>query len=495
MRLPAGLAPALVAVLLTMFPPGLAAADRAAVPDADAGAIRRLFEGRQFAKLTALLEGYQASCDRDIRSEFAAHNGFAAFAAPVPSWKPLFDDWVRSVPDSWVPLTARAAYFKASGWKARGSKAAKDTTDEQFRRMVDDFLLAVRDLEASLRIRPRQLYAYVILMEISRNLGDRDRDARLAKKALGLYPDSYLVRHRHMISLTPRWGGTYEAMERFARESAPFAGRNPRLKVLAGFIPWDQGRRAAAAGDFPTAIALYGEALSHGETWNFLYDLADCYYRAKMYGDALRTLDRAMAVNPESPEGYGLRSKIRFAQGNLDEALASLETMERLEGPGKGEASAVRRWESRRLVSDGHARFRARDLPAAIGNYTAAIRFDPGNADAWCWRGIARDRAGEPAPALADLRKAVEVDPRLFSAYKGLDDVLYKQGRIAEIILYWSQLIRLEPGNDNAYVERSGAFSRARDKAAAIRDLDRACGMGNDQACFLLKSLPGRRGR
>jgi tetratricopeptide (TPR) repeat protein len=495
MRLRAGLAPVLMAVLLATLAHGIAASDRGAVPDADPGTIRGLFESRQFAKLTGLLEGYQASCDRDIRSEYAAHNGFAAFAAPVPSWKPLLDDWVRSVPGSWVPLTARAAYRKSSGWKARGTRAAKDTTDEQFRRMVDDFLLAVRDLEASLRIRPRQLYAYVILMEISQSLGDRDRDARLAGKALGFYPDSYLVRHRHMISLTPRWGGTYEAMERFARESASHAGRNPRLKVLAGFIPWDQGRRAAAAGDYPTAIALYEEALSHGETWNFVHDLADCYYRAKMYGDALRTLDRAMGINPGSAQGFGLRSKIVFAQGNLGEAMASLEKMARLEAPGEGEASTIRRWESRRLVSDGHARFKGRDLAAAIGNYTAAIRFDPGNADAWCWRGVAHDRAGEPGPALADLRKAVELDPRLFSAYKGLDDVLYKQGRVAEIILYWSQLIRLEPGNDNAYVERSGAFSRARDKAAAIRDLDRACGMGNDQACFLLKSLPAGGGR
>lgn len=496
MRLRAGLAPAFTALAwMAALVHGAAAAGPGAVPDADPVAIRALFESRQFGKLSALLEESQASCDRDIRYEYAAHNGFAALAAPMPSWKPLFDEWVRSAPDGWVPLTARAAYRKASGWKARGDKPAKETTDGQFRRMVDEFLLAVRDLEASLRIRPRQLYAYVILMEISQNLGDRDRDARLARKALGLYPDSYLLRHRRMISLTPRWGGSYEAMERFARESAPRSARNPRLKILPGFVPWDQGRRATAAGDYPTAIVLYEEALSHGENWNFLYDLADCYYRAKMFRDALRTLDRATALNPASAEGLGLRSRIFFAQGNLDEAMASLETMERLEGPGGGGASALRRWESRKLVSDGHARFRAGDHASAIGRYAAAIRFDPRNAHAWCWRGIAHDREGRSGPAIADLRKAIEFDPRLFAAYKGLDDALYRQGRLPEIVASWSRLIRLEPANDNAYVERSGAHSRNRDKAAAIRDLDTACGMGNDQACYLLKSLPGGRTR
>ncbi|MGE5190603.1 MAG: tetratricopeptide repeat protein [Gemmatimonadota bacterium] len=494
MRLRAVLAPAILAVSMAALAHGAAAAG-GGIPDADPAAIRRLFEGRRFAELAALLERDQASCDRDIRYEYAAHNGFAALAVPAPSWKPLFDDWVRSAPGSWVPLTARAAYRKASGWKERGAGAANATADERFRGMVDDFLLAVRDLEASLRIRPRQLYAYVVLMEISQNLGDRGRDARLAQKALGLYPDSYLLRRRRMISLTPRWGGSYEAMERFAREAAPHVARNPRLKILPGFIPWDRGRRAARAGDYRAAIALYREALSHGESWNFLYDLADGYYRAEMYAEALSALDRAIAANPGAAEGHGLRSKIRFAQGDLDGALASLETAERLAGPGGGDASAIRRWESRRLVSDGHACFKGGNLAAAIGHYTAAVRFDPRNADAFCWRGIAFDRSGDPAAAVADLRRAVDLDPRLFPAYEGLDDALYRLGRVDEIVASWSRLIALEPGNDNAYVRRSGAYSRTRDRGAAIRDLDRACGMGNEQACFLLKSLPGAVGR
>ncbi len=494
MRFRIRLALALLLVLATAPVHGAVAADGASGRDADVGKVRALFESRQFATLTALLEEYQASCDRDIRNEYAAHNGFAAFAVGAPSDRALLDEWVRTAPGSWVPLTARASCYKASGLKARGTKPAKNTTDEQFRRMVDDFLPAVRDLEASLRIRPRQLYAYLILMEISQNLGDPERDARLAGKALAHYPDSYLVRHRRMISLMPRWGGSYDAMERFARESAPYAAKNPRLKMLPADIPWDQGKMAARDGDYPGAIALFENALSYGVRWDVLFDLADCRYRAKMYDEALATLDRAMAFNPNSAEGHGLRSKIAFAQRDLDEALASLERMERIQGLGPGQASDIRVWESRRLVSDGHALL-GKDLPGAIGKYTSAIRFNPKNADAWRFRGIANDRAGKPGPALADLRRAIDLNPRLFSAYKALDDALYKQRRLDEMVASWTRLLELEPGNDNAYVERSGAYSRKNDKASAIRDLNRACGMGNDQACRLLLSLPnkGRR--
>jgi len=493
-RLRIRLGPALLAALMTTLVHGIATADGGSGYDADVGEVRALFESRQFASLTALLERYQESCDRDIRYEYAAHNGFVAFAARAPSHKALLDEWVRTVPRSWVPLTARATYYKSAGLKARGSKWAKDTTYEQFQRMGDNFMLAVRDLEASLRIRPRQLYAYVSLMEISRNIGDQERGALLAGTALRFYPDSYLVRHCRMISLMPRWDGSYDAMERFAREAAPYAAKNPRLKLLPACIPWERGRLAASDGDYPKAIAFFENALSYGVSWDVLYDLADCRYRAKMYDEALATLDRAMALNPNSAEGHGLRSKIAFARQHLDEALASLERMERIQGLGPGQPSGIRVWESRRLVSDGLALF-GKDLPGAIARCTSAIRLHPKNADAWYWRGIANDRAGKPEPALADLRQAMELNPRLFSAYKALDDVLYKQGRLGEIVEAWTRLIELEPGHDNAYVARSGAYSRKKDKASAIQDLTRACGMGNDQACRLLLSLPNGRRR
>ncbi len=491
MRFSRRLVGGLFAAWLGALVPGVAMAGTAATPRADVAKIRKLLENRQFEGLTTLLEGYQAACDRDIGYEFAVQNAFLAFADRTPATKALLDEWVRRFPGVWVPLTARATWYKSLGWAARGKAAAAATADARPGGMEDCFTRAVEDLQPSLRAKPRQLYAYLILMEISQALGDQDRGALLARQAVQFYPDSYLVRHRRMTALLPRWGGSYDAMERFAGESAPFAARNPRLKSLRGMIAWDQGRVAASDGDYPKAIALFENSLADGLTATVLYDLADSYCRAKMYDRALATLDRAATIQPGSPEEHGLRSKVAFAQGNLDEAVAHLDRMEEIQGLAAGEASETRAWESRRLVADGHALFRSRDLPGAIDKYTAAIRVRATNAEAWCWRGIAYDRTGDPESALLDLRRAIEIDPRLFAAYKGLDDVLYRQGRLDEIVDSWGRYLRLEPGNDNAYVQRSGAYSRKKDTASAVRDLTRACGMGNDQACFLLKSLPG----
>ncbi len=480
----------LLVALLAALVPGAAAAGRAATPAADVAKIRKLLENRQFAALTSLLEGYQAACDHDIAYEFAVQNGFLALADRAPATGALLDEWVRRFPGVWVPLTARATRYKALGWAAPGRKARPEATAPP-PDADNDFLRAVDDVRASLALRPRQLYAYLILMEVAQGLGDQERGALLARQALDLYPDSYLVRYRRMIALLPRWGGSYEAMERFAGESAPYAAKNHRLRSLPGMIPWDQGRVVAVEGDYPKAIALFENALSYGATSTVLFDLADSCCRAKMYERALATLDRAAAITPDAPEEHAIRSKIAFAQGNLDEALAHLERMEEIQGLAADEASQTRIWESRRLVSDGHALFRGKDLAGAIDKYTDAIRVHAENADAWCWRGIAHDRTGRPESAVSDLQQAIAVNPRLYAAYKGLDDVLYRQGRVDEIIESWSRYIRLAPGDDNAYVQRSGAYSRKKDTVSALRDLNRACDMGNDQACVLLKALPG----
>ncbi len=494
MRVFSRLVRGLLVVLAATLVHGVALAGKAGTPAADVGKIRELFEARKFAELSALLDRSQASCDRDIQNEFAVRDGFQALAAGTPSAKALFDDWVGGAPGNWVPLTARATWSLALGRKARGAKPAKGQGAVPSGTGSDNVLQAVRDLERSLRITPRQLQGYLVLMEICQYVGDRERGALVAKKALELYPNSYLLRHRHLMSLAPRWGGSYDAMERFARESARHAAANPRLKILAGLVPWDRGRTAASEGDYAKAIALFEESLAHGASSTVLYDLADSYYRAKQHDKALATLDRAAAIQPDAPEEQGLRSRIAFAEGKLDEALARLAKMEELQGRAPGDASETRVWESGRLVAAGHALFRGKDLAGAIDKYTEAIRFLARNADAYCWRGIARDRTGEPEAALADLRQAIDLNPRLYAAYKGLDDVLYRQRRLDEIADNWTRLIRLEPANANAYVDRSGVYTRMKDTARAVQDLTRACDLGNTQACLLLKSLPGGGG-
>jgi len=178
-----------------------------------------------------------------------------------------------------------------------------------------------------------------------------------------------------------------------------------------------------------------------------------------------------------------LRSRILFRQEKWDAALEALQILQQNGARDTGNADEIRRWEGSQLVDKGHAAFKT-DLGRAIELYTLALRFDPDNAKAYCWRGIAYQRSGQPERALNDLQQAIAINPHLY-----LDDLLLKQGRLDEIIAAWDRLLQLEPDNAKAHMERGGTYYRKRDLAAALQDATRACELGHKEACRLVQRL------
>lgn len=314
-----------------------------AVPfDADVIKIRELFEARRFSELNAVLAKYQTLCEKDVRWEVALQNGFHVFAVSDPSFTAGLEDWIQSTPGSWVPRLARAVHYGILAQKARGYAWAKDTSAEQFRREGEKLSVAARDVDAVLKANPRFLFPYYLRIRMNKTGQLTNVDDRLVEKALQIYPGSYLLRFQHMLALLPRWGGSYEEMEQFARESAPYAKQNPAIKTLSGFVYWDLADLADNNGDSRKAIPLYEKALESGENWTFLSDLADACFRYGMYDKALRTIDRAIALRPTNASGHITRSKILIKQQKWDEALAEVEEATRLGGLDSEKAAEVR---------------------------------------------------------------------------------------------------------------------------------------------------------
>lgn len=450
--------------------------------------IRGLFESRKYREITDLLERYQASFEKDVRWEVAVQQALIVFAVSTPTYKVLLDEWVTALPKSWVPLLARAEYYDHLGWQARGGAWAKDTSDAQIRRMQDNLILSAKDAEEALKINPRLCFAYVDLMNINRSRGDQEVGILLLQNALKACPDSFSIRDAHMNLLLPRWGGSHEAMMQFALESAAAAGKNPRIKRLPGQVYWDMGRIAEGEGKTELAVDYYRKALTFGDSPKVIHSLAEAFLKARMPEKALEVIERVITIQPNIPYSYGLRSKIFLSQGKWDEALKDLEKMELVGGKYSDNFIKIRIWEGEQIVSQGHSLFRTGKMTEAIEKYNLALRFDPESAEAHCWRGIAFHRTGNDF-AEDDLRKAISIDPRLIDAYNGLDGVLFKRGRLDEIIALWNRYIELEPGVAKAYMERSGTYYHKKDLVSAYRDLIRACELGNREACTRKQAL------
>ena len=64
------------------------------------------------------------------------------------------------------------------------------------------------------------------------------------------------------------------------------------------------------------------------------------------------------------------------------------------------------------------------DLEAALQDYSEAIRLDPGLAEAFMNRSVARKSAGDMEGALQDLNEAVRINPTAEKMIHDLEEAL-----------------------------------------------------------------------
>ena len=177
-------------------------------------------------------EKYMAQRQRDYEAgkidERTLISSYLPFATPISP--AFFTNWLARYPDSYSAHVAAAGHQLALGWQARGDKAARDTSKEDFELMHRRFSAARRYLERSISLTKKPTATYPMLINIGMHYGRTctrrgskltpnpcQRD--LLDKALEADPKAYWARRYYMDSVRPRWGGSFEAMEAFAGET------------------------------------------------------------------------------------------------------------------------------------------------------------------------------------------------------------------------------------------------------------------------------------
>jgi tetratricopeptide (TPR) repeat protein len=288
-------------------------------------AIRRLLFSRSYDVLDRILAAFADSVLRDYRVEYRLFDAYAAFGIAVPSMEPYLTDWVKQRPNSAAGHLARASYFRASAWNARGYKRSSETKQEQFVRMGNFLRLTLADLDAALRLDPRSVAAYRQLIDLASANGDTRSSRSFLDKALKLQPSSFVLRMAHMHNLEPRWGGSYEEMAQFATESAPVARRNPRIAALKGYVDLDQGRVAEAAGRNGDAIESYQRALQYGNLWEFRYRQGRYNSRADRDQAALDDFNSVLVQYPQFADALNDRATSAYEVGRQTPGSAKAE--------------------------------------------------------------------------------------------------------------------------------------------------------------------------
>jgi len=273
-------------------------------------AVRQVLLGRSYDVLDRVLAAYGDSVKQDYRVEYRLFDAYAAFGVAILSLEPRLNEWVKLRPKSVAALLARATFYRAAGWNARGTALSRETTREQFQRMDSFFQRAIADLTAARRLDPKSIVAYRLMIDMAASRSELKKSRETLSEALKIQPYSFLLRVAYMENLR-RWG-SYDAMEEFADESAPYAKRNPRIKVLQGFVDLDRAEDFEGDDKKGDAIEAYQRALRFGDYWEFHYQRGRYYARADLDEEALEDFNAALLQRPQSDEALVQRARAEY---------------------------------------------------------------------------------------------------------------------------------------------------------------------------------------
>jgi tetratricopeptide (TPR) repeat protein len=236
-----------------------------------------------------------------------------------------------------------------------------------------------------------------------------------------------------------------------------------------------------------------------------LQSLALSQAMAGNHAEAILTCSKLIASKPENSSYYVLRATNKLKSGDRTGAIDDYR-----KAAGMGNENALQYLydnglEKPRNASDlfttGVMLVNSTRDTDALTTFTKAVEADPSFAKAYYGRAKAKYLMDDLEGALADVRKAKELDPKveekysdnrglkpsLFMIYLGLGDKMKSAGRMQDAVAYYDMAIQQNPGYSESYYDRGLARWSMGKKNEAVEDMKKAALMGHQGAAAWMK--------
>ncbi len=184
--------------------------------------------------------------------------------------------WLQQAPNSAYANLARGAYYNGEAWRARGGQYVSETPWEDLRRMSELVGQAIPYFEKAISINPRLMPAYTGMIDMGR-MDSRDElveeGIRGAEKWDPACPE---LATQILISLEPRWGGSYEQMLAYTNKLSASVARRPQLGVQMAKPFADRGDMLVLDDQYTkTTLDVLETAIAIGSDEGALEDAAN----------------------------------------------------------------------------------------------------------------------------------------------------------------------------------------------------------------------------
>lgn len=341
-------------------------------PVAQAAVVEAMIQRQDWRGLHAHYSGY-------LRRHYAKTDPerllFRAF--PVASWKsPEEADtytrrWLKAAPADPYANTLRAKILLRQAWDARGTALSKDVPPERMQRMQGLAREAQRLAAEAARREPRLLPAYEMMLEVAALTGDRPLLAKALDDAVRQSPEGYYVRETALNFLPPKWGGSFQEMDRLVESAQPHVDANPRLQLLRVHqASWKGDRLAFDNGQWGPALDVYRVALALAPEDDVIEAAAYTAAQVGRNAEAVMLWSQALRFSRNHVYGYTSRGLAweqlsELPRAHRDYAAAAALAPEDPEPPFRMAALEHRR----------------QNLEAAERYYLQALALDPDHAE------------------------------------------------------------------------------------------------------------------
>lgn len=201
-------------------------------------------------------------------------------------------------------------------------------------------------------------------------------------------------------------------------------------------------------------------------------------YGLREYRAVINDYNEAIRINPKSADAYLGRANAKSVQQDYSGAIDDY-----------GRAINIDPSSVSLYIARANIKNFVRDYAGALEDFNKIIQLDPQDAASFVNRGITKVYLQNYKGAIEDYTQAIRLDSSLALAYYNRAGARYTLGDYRGSLDDSNQAIRLDPNsNRHFYVIRAGAKGYLNDRIGACQDFQKACQMGDDEACKDLNS-------
>ncbi len=140
--------------------------------------------------------------------------------------------WLTQDKDSALAYQMRAKYYDDVGWEMRGNAYASKVQNNHLNSFQDYVKLATEDALKAVQLNADNPYGYYLLLKIISAHGDSNIMESTFQAAIKKFPTYYPLYRSRLNTLSPKWGGSIEAMYAFTDRYIDKVADNSPLKLL-----------------------------------------------------------------------------------------------------------------------------------------------------------------------------------------------------------------------------------------------------------------------